>query len=168
MSPESVRKLEYTRFSDIWSLGCTVIEMCTGEPPWNEYKNPMTVLYNIFNSKIPPIIPINVSNELKDFLECCLKIEPSERLNVFQLLTHPFITGDIIISNKQEPFSHYSNDVNKFSSNHNRNNNNFNNNFHENLVSNNLNNNSSNFLNNFNSKNSEIYNKNMNSEFAMK
>lgn len=30
MSPETVRKLEYTRFSDIWSLGCTLIEMATG------------------------------------------------------------------------------------------------------------------------------------------
>lgn len=29
MAPESVR-LEYTRFSDIWSLGCTIIEMATG------------------------------------------------------------------------------------------------------------------------------------------
>jgi serine/threonine protein kinase len=31
MAPETVRKLEYTRFSDIWSIGCTVIEMALGK-----------------------------------------------------------------------------------------------------------------------------------------
>ncbi len=30
MAPETVKRLEYTRFSDIWSLGCTVIEMAIG------------------------------------------------------------------------------------------------------------------------------------------
>jgi len=45
MAPESVKKNEYTRFSDIWSLGCLVLEMATGEPPWSSYKNPMAVLY---------------------------------------------------------------------------------------------------------------------------
>ncbi len=31
MAPETVRRLEYTRFSDIWSVGCTIIEMASGK-----------------------------------------------------------------------------------------------------------------------------------------
>jgi serine/threonine protein kinase len=54
----------------------------------------MTVLYNIYHAKEPPKIPSNLSAQLKDFISCCLKIEPGERWNVYKLLRHHFITGD--------------------------------------------------------------------------
>jgi serine/threonine protein kinase len=112
----------------------------------------MTVLYQISNSKLPPNVPEFLSNELKDFLSCCLRMEPTERFNVYQLLRHPFITGDIIV-NKQDLSNNISYDLNRFNS--------------KGLMygNNNIN------LNNFNSKGSsgsESYNKNMNSEFGMK
>jgi serine/threonine protein kinase len=55
----------------------------------------MSVLSQIYHAKEPPAFPQNINSELKDFLGCCLKIEPKERWNVFQLLRHPFITGDV-------------------------------------------------------------------------
>lgn len=39
IAPEILRGEGYTRFADIWSVGCTVIEMLTGRPPWSEIKN---------------------------------------------------------------------------------------------------------------------------------
>lgn len=96
MAPESVKKLEYTRFSDIWSLGCLVIEMVTGEPPWSQYKNPMAVLFQLYNNTHPPEIPDNLSPLCKDFISNCLQVEPKKRHNVYRLLRHPFISGTSI------------------------------------------------------------------------
>jgi serine/threonine protein kinase len=73
MAPECINKLEYTRFSDIWSIGCTVIEMATGLPPWAEYKNTFGLLYHISKTKDPPAFPSNLSDNCKHFLSCCLK-----------------------------------------------------------------------------------------------
>ena len=96
MAPEIIRNNNVSRFSDIWSIGCTVIEMIDGVPPWSNIKNQFNVLFHIMNSKSPPDIPKKCSFNLGNFISCCLKIKPTERLNVCQLLRHPFIIGDNI------------------------------------------------------------------------
>ena len=35
MAPEVVIQKGLSRFSDIWSIGCVIIEMLTGQPPWS-------------------------------------------------------------------------------------------------------------------------------------
>lgn len=34
MAPEVIKEIPYGRQIDIWSIGCLVIEMLTGEHPW--------------------------------------------------------------------------------------------------------------------------------------
>lgn len=101
MAPESVKKNEYTRFSDIWSLGCLVLEMSTGEPPWSNYKNPMAVLYQLYNSNSPPPISNEIPALCRDFISKCLVIDPLKRHNIHQLLNHEYINNndEIILSN---------------------------------------------------------------------
>jgi serine/threonine protein kinase len=94
MAPETVKKLENTRYSDIWSLGCTILEMLQGVPPWNKYQNPLSVLNHIYKSENPPEIPNFVSPVLKDFLEKCLAMDPKDRWNIYLLKKHTFVTGD--------------------------------------------------------------------------
>jgi serine/threonine protein kinase len=101
MAPETIKTLESTRFSDIWSLGCTVIEMVTGDPPWSQYTNQITALYNIMNAQKPPDLPEGLSDSLKDFLSKCMKLNPRERLNVYKLLRHPFITGEELANRRE-------------------------------------------------------------------
>lgn len=73
MAPETVKTMQFSRFSDIWSLGCTIIEMATGQPPWFMYKETMGILYHLMNLKKPPEFPQHLSQECKDFLSHCFK-----------------------------------------------------------------------------------------------
>ncbi|CAO3678438.1 unnamed protein product [Rhizopus stolonifer] len=88
MAPEVLTN-NYSEKVDIWSLGCTVLEMITGTHPWMNLTS-LAALYAIGNHKTPEI-PCNVSSEAKDFLRQCFKIKPEERPTASELLQHPFV-----------------------------------------------------------------------------
>ncbi|BBG94972.1 mitogen-activated protein kinase kinase kinase 5 [Prunus dulcis] len=73
---------------DIWSLGCTIIEMLNGKPPWSDFTGPQAMLKVL--DKIPDI-PETLSAEGKDFLSRCFRRNPAERPSANQLLEHPFV-----------------------------------------------------------------------------
>ncbi|KAA8531737.1 hypothetical protein F0562_006546 [Nyssa sinensis] len=73
---------------DIWSLGCTIIEMLNGKPPWSEYEG-AAAMFKVLR-ETPPI-PQTLSLEGKDFLSCCFCRNPAERPSARKLLEHPFL-----------------------------------------------------------------------------
>lgn len=73
---------------DIWSLGCTIIEMFTGKPPWSEYEGAAAMFKVIRDT---PPIPETLSYEASDFLKCCFQRNPAERPTAAMLLEHPFM-----------------------------------------------------------------------------
>ncbi|VAI47698.1 unnamed protein product [Triticum turgidum subsp. durum] len=75
---------------DIWSLGCTVLEMATSKPPWSEYEG-IAAMFKIGNSKELPPIPDHLSEEGKDFIRQCLQRDPSSRPTAVDLLQHSFV-----------------------------------------------------------------------------
>ncbi|XP_055333101.1 uncharacterized protein LOC129584778 [Paramacrobiotus metropolitanus] len=81
------------RKCDIWTLGCVVLHLVTGEPPlYTGAKNQpmileMAILYhlNSSNKKLPSIyewIPTNI----QEFIKTCLKFNPLERPAAAELL----------------------------------------------------------------------------------
>lgn len=54
MAPEVIELSGATTASDIWSLGCTVIELLEGKPPYYNLQ-PMPALFRIVNDDHPPL-----------------------------------------------------------------------------------------------------------------
>ncbi|KAG6595050.1 Mitogen-activated protein kinase kinase kinase 5, partial [Cucurbita argyrosperma subsp. sororia] len=73
---------------DIWSLGCTIIEMFTGKPPWSEYEG-AAAMFKVMRDAPP--IPESLSYEAREFLKCCFQRNPAERPTAAMLLEHPFM-----------------------------------------------------------------------------
>lgn len=92
MAPEVVMGSEISAASDIWSLGCTIIEMITGKPPFWDVGS-FAAMFRITEDNHPPI-PDNLSDELNNFLLCCFQKDISIRSSAIQLLDHPWIIGE--------------------------------------------------------------------------
>ncbi|KAK8966959.1 Mitogen-activated protein kinase kinase kinase NPK1 [Platanthera guangdongensis] len=65
--------LSLTCPADIWSVGCTIIEMATGKPPWSQQFQEVAALFHIGTTKSHPPIPDYLSSEAKNFLLKCLQ-----------------------------------------------------------------------------------------------
>ncbi|KAB2621062.1 mitogen-activated protein kinase kinase kinase YODA [Pyrus ussuriensis x Pyrus communis] len=91
MAPEVIKNSNGCNLAvDIWSLGCTVLEMATTKPPWSQYEG-VAAMFKIGNSKELPEIPDHLSEDGKSFIRLCLQRNPLHRPTAAQLLEHPFV-----------------------------------------------------------------------------
>lgn len=93
MAPEVLtpKKNSYSFSADIWSLGCTVLEMADGKPPWSNLEG-FGFLFKVKKGELPPM-PDNLSLEGKDFVYRCLKFHAQDRPTASELLQHPFVSS---------------------------------------------------------------------------
>ncbi|KAF9900374.1 hypothetical protein BX616_002607 [Lobosporangium transversale] len=89
MAPEVIELKGASPASDIWSLGCTIIEMLTGRPPYADLLA-MTTLFRIVEDERPPL-PSDVSADLLDFLCQCFQKDPALRPSAGDLGRHVWI-----------------------------------------------------------------------------
>lgn len=107
MAPEVMSQTQHGIKVDIWSFGCTLIEMASGKPPWSqEYSQITALILDIVKSDKIPTIPEHISDEFKDLIKKCLNRNPDERPTAKELLQHPWFTSKK--RSKKRSFSNYS------------------------------------------------------------
>ena len=97
MAPEVIRQEGAGLAADIWSFGCTVVEMTTGSSPWSHIRDPTAVMFHVASSAELPQIPDSLSETGREFLRLCFQRDPSRRPSAAELLLHPFVSSDHVV-----------------------------------------------------------------------
>lgn len=110
MAPEVVKQTSYTRKADIWSLGCLIVEMFTGEHPYPKL-NQMQAIFKVrrlppshspadltilsqIGQSAKPSTPDDISSDAEDFLNQTFEIDYQARPSAAELLLHSWIVND--------------------------------------------------------------------------
>lgn len=90
MAPEVVKQTSYTRKADIWSLGCLIVEMFTGNHPFPNCSQ-LQAIFQIGSSSARPDTPEKASEEGKAFLNRTFEVDHEKRPSADELLSLPFL-----------------------------------------------------------------------------
>lgn len=99
MAPERIdparNKKGYDVKSDVWSLGITMIEVATGQFPYDTWRNPFQQLKQVVEDPSPSLPEAGFSAPLVDFCRCCLHKDATQRPTYRELEDHPFIQAHL-------------------------------------------------------------------------
>ncbi|KAH0590824.1 hypothetical protein H2248_000946 [Termitomyces sp. 'cryptogamus'] len=94
MAPEVLDndKQGYDLKVDIWSIGCIVLEMWTGQRPWSG-EEIFPVMIKLSQEKCAPPIPdeLVLSDDARDFRKQCFQRNPQDRPSAAELLGHQYL-----------------------------------------------------------------------------
>ncbi|CAM0885380.1 unnamed protein product [Alopecurus aequalis] len=97
MAPEVINpKNTYGPAADMWSLGCTVLEMLTRQIPYPDVEL-KEAFYKIGRGEQPPM-PSYLSEIARDFIVQCVRVDPEKRPTALELLAHPFVNKPLRVS----------------------------------------------------------------------
>ena len=108
MAPEVVKQTAYTQKADIWSVGCLIVEMLTGEHPFPQLTQ-MQAIFKVTTTvpsrwsyppcflqigmRTKPTIPADISPEAESFLQATFELDHEKRPSAAELLKHPWIAN---------------------------------------------------------------------------
>ena len=101
LAPEVFENMRNDNYSDYWSMGCLLLEMCSLEKVFRKYKIEELIVLSVKNSKvfideIDNHIKINklndiYSNELMGIAKGLLNPDPKKRLTIEKLLNNGYV-----------------------------------------------------------------------------
>jgi len=89
MAPEVVKQSGHSPKADIWSVGCVVVEMLTGEHPYPK-SSQMQAIFRI-GSYAKPDTPPDISPEAEDFLAKTFELDHTARPSAAELMHHRWV-----------------------------------------------------------------------------
>lgn len=99
LAPEMLDNKKYDEKVDLWCLGVLCYEFLVGKPPFEATS--ATATYALIRS-IALIFPTYVSVEAKDFIYKLLRKNPAERMNIDNVLQHPWVLQHCIVSEQNK------------------------------------------------------------------
>lgn len=84
MAPEIFEMKEYDAKADVWSVGCVLFEMCTGEPPFKG-SNHRELYMNIRSKSLRLPSSVTLSPEIIEILTRLLELNPQRRVSLDML-----------------------------------------------------------------------------------
>lgn len=97
MAPEVINQQNgHGRKADVWSFGCTVIEMATAEKPWGNqaFNNIMYAMNHIGNSTATPPVPQEAPNSLQSLIRVCTRRAQEGRPSTTELLSQHLVGAE--------------------------------------------------------------------------
>ncbi|KAH9495667.1 Serine/threonine-protein kinase 26 [Bulinus truncatus] len=92
-APETFLEEDYDEKADIWSVGCTVIQMTTGRIPFDSLKFNDINKMLLEKKKRPDYDIADCSSDLKGFWGQCFNFDPDKRPDAYDLAKHQFLTN---------------------------------------------------------------------------
>lgn len=91
ISPEIVRRLPYGLASDVWSMGCILVTLLTGRPPFQG--DHISETLQLVAKGIHRPLPRGSSRDAKHLVDSILQVDSTRRLNMAEILVHPFLAS---------------------------------------------------------------------------
>mmetsp|Transcript_13011 Transcript_13011/g.36656 ORF Transcript_13011/g.36656 Transcript_13011/m.36656 type:complete len:216 (+) Transcript_13011:94-741(+) len=93
LAPEMIEGKQYDAHTDNWALGVLTFELLTGHPPFEDASQAATYKRIV---AVDLQFPAHVSKPAREFVRSLLRREPTQRLALARVSSHPWIRAEAL------------------------------------------------------------------------